>query len=66
MNRKNIYYLVASLHIYLRTKNEYKAVMRLDATIKYIEVVGKCIFRTNGINFRTLFNTNDSNDRAHF
>ena len=37
--------------MYLRTKNEDKAVMRLDATVKYIEVVEKSIFRTNGLIF---------------
>ena len=36
------------LHLYLRTKNEHNAALRLDATVKVVE---KCSFQTNGLIF---------------
>ena len=51
IERRNLFYLVAMLHLYLRTKNEHNAALRLDATVKCIKVVEKCSFQTNELIF---------------
>jgi hypothetical protein len=35
------------LHLYVHTKKEHNAAMRVDATVKYIKAVEKCGFQTN-------------------
>ena len=40
------------LDLYLHTENKLNTALRLDATVKYIEVVGKCGFQTNRLIFR--------------
>ena len=57
--------LVALLYLYLHIENERSGAFRLDATVKYTEVVEKCDFRTNRSIFGLCSKSTKRKDRAH-
>ena len=65
LERRNIFSLVALLYLYLHIENERSGAFRLDATVKYIEVVEKCDFQKNRSIFGLCSKSTKRSGRVH-